>query len=217
MPFRILQYICRIMNYHLHHLKKECLPIVYPIVFYHGEVEYSYSTDLYDLFEDTDLAKEIFLQPFKLVDVGKISDKEIKQQQWSGVMEFIFKHIFARDFLSYLLEIMPHLHKMTNDDGSELVETVLNYSLNKAQHLDKFDFFQTIKSQSWIDGEKIMTIAEILKKEGRQEGRQKGRQEAVIDVAKKLLKEGTDPMFVTRVTGLSITQVRKLAATQPVK
>lgn len=95
MPFRVLSYIIQIMRRHIDHLKYETLPIVVPLVFYHGQQEYSYSTDIFDLYGDhKELAKSIFLQPFHLVDMTQFENEALSQRTWSGVMEFMQKNIF---------------------------------------------------------------------------------------------------------------------------
>ena len=59
-----------------------------------------------------------------------------------------------------------------------------------------------------------MTIAEQLEARGeargKTEGRTEGRTEALKITALNLLKEGAEPQFVARVTGLSLEQVKQL-------
>lgn len=62
-------------------------------------------------------------------------------------------------------------------------------------------------------GDEIMSLAEILKEEGRQNGIQEGIQKGILEVAKKLLEAGTDPVFVAKNTGLSLDKVKHLQKT----
>jgi predicted transposase/invertase (TIGR01784 family) len=108
MSFRLLKYMVKIMDHHLKTHRKAVggikLPVIYPMVFYHG------SLDLFELFgEHHDLAKSIFLQPFKLIDVGQVPDSELQTSYLSGTMEFIFKHILKREILEYLEQIKEPL------------------------------------------------------------------------------------------------------------
>ena len=59
MPLRIWSYMLKIMEYHTTQNKTKELPIVYPIIFYNGKKQYSYSTNLLDLFANKELAKSI--------------------------------------------------------------------------------------------------------------------------------------------------------------
>jgi predicted transposase/invertase (TIGR01784 family) len=55
-----------------------------------------------------------------------------------------------------------------------------------------------------------MSLAELLKEEGREKGREEGAFTKVCNIAKQLLKEGTDPIFVAKITELSLEQIKKL-------
>ncbi|HEX4045752.1 MAG TPA: Rpn family recombination-promoting nuclease/putative transposase, partial [Gammaproteobacteria bacterium] len=103
MPFRLLKYICAIIDQHLKVTKEKFLPLVYPVVVYHADRPYPYSTDIKDLVDaPKELIEHYFLKPFQLIDLGQIKDEELKAHTWSGVMEFALKHVFARDLLPHL-------------------------------------------------------------------------------------------------------------------
>ncbi|MEM6406771.1 MAG: hypothetical protein AAF669_09325 [Pseudomonadota bacterium] len=60
--------------------------------------------------------------------------------------------------------------------------------------------------------EEIMKLGEGLIAHGRQEGRQEGKQESLYEVAANMLRAGTEPDFIQRMTGLSATDMQKLVA-----
>lgn len=69
MAFRLLHYIVSLSYEHLQQGNRK-LPIVLPLCIYHGEVSpYPHSTDLYDNFEDPELARKVAFKPFKLIDL----------------------------------------------------------------------------------------------------------------------------------------------------
>ena len=51
LPFRILEYTCRIIRRHLDKSDEKRLPIVLPMVIYNGDQPYQYSCNLLDLIE----------------------------------------------------------------------------------------------------------------------------------------------------------------------
>ena len=55
-------------------------------------------------------------------------------------------------------------------------------------------------------GDTFMTIAEQLEARGKAEGEIEGIKKTALN----LLKEGTDPQFVAKVTGLSLDDVKRL-------
>jgi len=79
MPFRILKYMMAIMEDHLHSTKDSTLPIIYPMIFYSGDRSYNYSTDLFDLFSDRNLAREILYQPYQLINIHQIPHKQLER------------------------------------------------------------------------------------------------------------------------------------------
>ena len=138
-------------------------------------------------------------------------------------MEFALKHIFARDILPWLKDIAQILHQLDNSGGRDFIETVLHYLLIRGELSDKNAFFNLIDTQiSHEVGEKIMSLAEQLKAEGRIEGRVEGKMEGKmeglmeglkkgqIEIAKKMLDENSDPVFVLKVTGLSLDEINML-------
>src|SRR5207253_4034154 len=108
----------------------------------------------------------------------RIDDEELKRHAWVGVMEFVLKHIFARDVLPYLQDIAELLRRITQAGGENYVSIVLQYALERGELRNKQAFFALINTQISPEvGEKVMTLAEQLIQEGRQEGRQEGHQE----------------------------------------
>ncbi|HBR9659122.1 TPA: Rpn family recombination-promoting nuclease/putative transposase, partial [Klebsiella pneumoniae] len=77
MAFRLMRYAIAAMQRHLDggHTK---LPLVVPMLFYHGATTpYPWSLNWLDCFADPQLASELYISPFPLVDVTVIPDDEI--------------------------------------------------------------------------------------------------------------------------------------------
>jgi len=201
MPFRLLKYVCNIIDQHLKTHGKEKIPLIYPTVVYHGKRKYPYSTDLADLVDaPKELVDRYFLKPFQLIDLGQIDDETLKQHAWSGVMEFVLKHIFARDILPFLKDIAQDMHHLDQIGGRDFIEIVLQYLLERGELSDNEAFFKLIDTQiSHEVGEKIMSLAEQLREEGKLEGELKGK----LEIAQRMLEAGSDLVFVEKVTGLS--------------
>ena len=79
MAFRKLQYNVALMNQHLKKGNKK-LPVIVSLCLYNGNKSpYPHSTDVFDCFENIELAKELMFKPFKLIDLSVLSDEEIEQ------------------------------------------------------------------------------------------------------------------------------------------
>jgi predicted transposase/invertase (TIGR01784 family) len=62
--------------------------------------------------------------------------------------------------------------------------------------------------------EDIMTIAEQMRRHGIEEGLRQGIEQGIeqgkIETAKRMIAEGSDPVFIMKVTGFSLSMVREL-------
>jgi predicted transposase/invertase (TIGR01784 family) len=204
MAFRMLRYTCNVIAHYLDTTGNKLLPLIYPMVIYHGDSRYPYSTDVRDIVDaPRDLVDQFFLKPFHLIDLGQIEDSQLKQHAWAGVMEFALKHIFARDIMPYLREMAGLLHKIAQSGGRDYILIVLQYVLERGELKDKKAFFELINMQISPEvGEKIMSLAEQLKAEGRVEG--------TLEIAERLLAEKVELAFIAKITGLSLAKIKEL-------
>lgn len=239
MAFRLRRYIFRIMSEHLKKKKTTTLPIVIPLVFYNGKKPYPYSTDVFDLFgEHKALARETLLQPFHLIDVTQIPDEDLKKLQWAGVMEFVQKHIFDKDFIPILKELAPLLRNLEVINEKDYLFSTMTY-IFETNVADTKEAAKIIRqSMSKSTGEELMTWAEQLKNEGfqeglfegemkghdrgrfegmlegklegKQEGKLEGKLEEKQNIAKKLLQQGIDVNLIVAVTGLMPEELEQL-------
>jgi predicted transposase/invertase (TIGR01784 family) len=220
MPFRVLKYLCNVIDQHLKGNDSKRIPLVIPLVVYHGKQHWKYSNNINDLVDaPKELVETYFLKPFTLIDLSTIDDETLKQSAWAGVMELAMKYIFARDMLPYVKEIIELLKRLENVDGKHFIETVLTYILDRGELSNKDAFIALIKTKLAPDvGEKIMTIAEQLKAEGMQQGIQQGIQQGMqqgiektkYEIAERLLAKNEDLSSIAEVTGLSLEKLKEL-------
>ena len=112
MPLRVLKYMCLVWDKHIKSFSKKregskTLPIIYPLIFYHGrESPYPYSCDFLDCFDDKILAEQILHHAFHLIDTTQIPDEELMQHGTAALFEVIQKNIFKRDMQQVLDKIL---------------------------------------------------------------------------------------------------------------
>jgi predicted transposase/invertase (TIGR01784 family) len=231
MAFRMLKYMVAIMEHHVKQTNSEKLPLVYPIIFYTGNRNYNHSTDLFDLFGDKkekELAREILWQPYRLIDLSKTSDEKLKEFLRYGVIARTMKHIYEKDFLPILKDIIKDLQNIEIQGEMNYIYTVLSYII-EAGELNKQEFIETVKTGlTQVNEVNVMTLAEQFRQEGRQEvyekakamfaaqfkqeGRQEGKLEALKTIAIKLFSQGMTIPQVANITGLSVWDVEQLKA-----
>lgn len=229
MPFRLLKYSFAIMEHHLKNTKFKQLPIVFPMVFYNGQKKYNHSTNIFDLFADKQLAENIFFKPFQLIDLTQISDEQFKNFLHYGVLAKTMKHIFAKDFLPVFKRLIIELKGLENDGELEYIYTILSYIFTAGRIIDLEEFRETVKSGlSNVDEEKVMTLAELCRREGRKiglqeglqqgrqegkrEGKREGKQEALqsVIIALELIKQNLSVKQIAARTNLPIAEIEKI-------
>ncbi|QBY46808.1 Putative transposase, YhgA-like (plasmid) [Arsenophonus nasoniae] len=127
--WRLMRYSLAAMHKHLENGHKQ-LPLVFPILFYAGEQSpHPYSTNWLNCFEDKELAKSIYTNPFKLADVTTLDDGEIMQHKRMALLTLIQKHIRRRDMTELLDEIVTLLSYNYYTDNQ--VITMFNYLIQE--------------------------------------------------------------------------------------
>lgn len=112
MPFRLWRYIVSIWDDYLKQNGGKILPLVIPIVFYHGKSPYTGPTDIRDLIvAPAHLIEALLFKPFHLIDTHQIKDETLREQEWAGVMAFTMKHIHKRNFLILIESIQEWFFK----------------------------------------------------------------------------------------------------------
>jgi predicted transposase/invertase (TIGR01784 family) len=159
--------------------KKPPLPIVLPLLIYHGEQSWPtkrirFSSLLSGPVEE--VSEYIPDFSFSLYDLTRFSDDEIKGTVMARVMQLLFKHIFDPDLLDKLPEILSLMRElMKKDTGPQYLETIFLY-LSSAVNEVSTEKLKGIVEQAFSgrEGEYIMTLAEKLRMEGKLEGEIQG-------------------------------------------
>jgi len=118
------------MDKHLKTNKVKTLPLVYPIVLYNGEKQYSYSLDLFDLFHaaEKEIAKETLISPYHLIDLTQASDEELKKYLYFGTMALTLKHIRDSDIFPFFKVIAQMLKELEKNGEDSYICSVMTYT-----------------------------------------------------------------------------------------
>ncbi|MFV9936859.1 MAG: Rpn family recombination-promoting nuclease/putative transposase [Rickettsia endosymbiont of Haemaphysalis japonica] len=57
-------------------------------MFYNGVQNYNTPTNLWELFENSELVKNTWINDYQLINVQNISDEKLKEKAWSGILQF---------------------------------------------------------------------------------------------------------------------------------
>ena len=207
--------------------KDNKLPLICPIVVYANDKPYNAPRSFWELFEDSKTAKELMGDEYLLVDLQKQSDNEIEQKKHLGMMEYMLKHIKARDILNLwqsLLEKFESSIEIDKENGYIYIKWLLWYSDAKVSEDKQVELAKIIASYLKKEEQEglMRTIADKYIDEGmqkgmvqgmqigRSEGMQIGEAKRTMEVAKNMLANNYSIPEVSRITGLSIAEINVL-------
>ncbi|POP43578.1 ISNCY family transposase [Superficieibacter electus] len=212
MAFRLMRYAVAAMQHHLDAGHKK-LPLVVPLLFYHGEQSpYPYTLNWLDEFADPGLARPLYTEAFPLVDITVTPDDEIMQHRRMAMLELIQKHIRDRDLMELVDRLVGLLVSGFTNDSE--IKILFNYLIQHGDAVRFGEFIRAVAERSPHNKENLMTIAERLRQEGLQQGIQQGLQQGLeqahneaLRVARTMLANGISLDMVLKITGLSADEV----------
>ncbi|SPR07878.1 transposase [Orientia tsutsugamushi] len=222
-----------------HKKEKTKLPLVYNLVIYNGKELYNAPRNLWDLFTDSMIAKQLMTSDYQLVDLQSMSNDEIIRKKHIGMLEYMLKHIHQRDMLKLWEEFLikfKHVLILDKEKGYVYLRSFLWYTDTKllesqqpeleqvlAKYLseeEKSNIMRTIAAKYIDEGIEIGETKGIAKGraegieigeiKGRAEGIEIGEVKAKQELARNLLKAGFSVEFISENTGLSKEEVINL-------
>ena len=173
MAFRLMRYSMAVMQRHIEHDKRRPLPLVIPMLFYHGSRSpYPWSLCWLDEFADPTTARKLYTAAFPLVDVTVVPDDEIVQHRRVALLELIQKHIRQRDLMGLIDQLVVLL--VTECANDSQITALLNYILLTGDEARFKKFISELTRRMPQHRERIMTIAERIYNDGWLLGMEKG-------------------------------------------
>ncbi|AVP87953.1 Putative transposase [Candidatus Phycorickettsia trachydisci] len=216
MAMRLLKYMLAICDrFRRENPDVKKLPLIYPLVFYNGIHPHNAPRHFYELFEFPEVAKSILEGPFALDDLTQIEDEKLKENMWGGTLLFFMKYVDIRNRLVDLVKekrlTLKQIHASKN--GEDFLYAILCYNgveeLEIGEQQNLLELLVDITDKETADN-LMGTLAQKWFEEGIQKGEQKGRQEASKKFVCNMLKAGMDFDQISRITGLSVAEVKEL-------
>lgn len=201
--FHILRYMVKIWEMLLRKHEVSALPVIIPLVLYHGERIWKSGLNFRDLF---DCSEEMasFVPNFEYLFWGAAgySDEEIKGQATLRVGLLLMKYIFSedlRDRLPGILGLLKDLSKKRT--GMEYIEAILRYIVNAAPGDNvSYDDIKAAFDEALphTGGGIVPTIADSLIQQGMQQGIQQGIQQGKREGILEAIELGLTIKFGTK-------------------
>ncbi len=169
--------------------KAQTLPLIFPVLFYHGEAKWNYDASFRALFDRQNLTAETFAEwqkyapnfSYYLCDLSALKDSEIRGQAVMRAAMLMMKNIHRLHEESHLLNVWEAFGKVTNQSAVQYIRVMLKYASAANQALTLGDVRQSIKQAFAKRGETIMApFAQELIQKGLQQGLQQGFTEMTL-------------------------------------
>ncbi|MBF0523655.1 MAG: Rpn family recombination-promoting nuclease/putative transposase [Deltaproteobacteria bacterium] len=201
-PFQLFRYMNQMWSYIISRQPaSEYLPVIIPLVFYHGTTTWAGSTRFSSLFDTTaELRRYLPDFDYLLLDLSTMPDEDIKGDVKTRITLLLQKHISDHELVAKLAEIASLYHEMATDPGQiEFLKTVAQY-LIFTDKLTKEEITVFLdRATSGRGGEIMPTVAEQFIEEGIQkgiqQGIQQGIQEGTLVKAREDIVEGIEIRF----------------------
>ena len=211
--FHLLRYMVKIWEQHLKQKMSGNLPIIIPIVIYHGTVKRKADKNFTGLFKCPE-ELERFLPDFSYVlcDISGFRDEEIKGIITLKATLLLLKYILRdelRDRLPAILGLLREL--ISKKTGMEYLKTVLTYLVRGTDRVNEEDMRSAMEEVLPLTGGEIMpTIAEKWIEQGVQKGIQQGVQQGIQQGILQTSKESVIEALEVRFDAVTQSVLKRL-------
>jgi len=180
---QLLGYLSKIWDLHWKQYPDQDLPIIVPILLYHGNRNWDKGNKFSNILEEPAKGFEKFIPDYNylLYDFSGLTDSEIKGNIKLRIYSYLTSQIFIEDFHKVLSIVIPLLIELEKQKTAmDYIVTVLTYIMSVYQEVSTFEELkQEVAKVSNEGREMVMTIAEQLLEEGKEEGRIENMQEMI--------------------------------------
>lgn len=185
--FQLLRYIAQFWE-RLRGQGSQRLPLIIPIVFYHGRERWNVSRHLNALIEPgiAELQKYALDFEYLLRDISPAGGEEIKgKPKLRSGLQMLRYTFFNEEFTRRFREIFRNLREMNRDDAVEWARTLLAYASSAGKKIDKEvirEAMQEVFPYPDLEFDKSALFIQQWMEEGREEGIQIGEHKALCSL-----------------------------------
>ncbi|MFA5576929.1 MAG: Rpn family recombination-promoting nuclease/putative transposase [Tissierellaceae bacterium] len=197
--FQVTRYIIDIWSKIIEGGKKE-LPIVVPIVVYHGKEKWNYKNDISELIPGYENLPEYLKErtpilKHDIINIRRYSEKDIERYQpLTRMIIRSFKYIFDEEdklIESLLVSVDEVADTIPDEKLHIMVEILLIYYSSANKELTEEAIINKIRKLEG-KGEKIMTILELRELRGLEKGLERGLEQGLEQGLEKGMEQGLE-------------------------
>jgi predicted transposase/invertase (TIGR01784 family) len=188
----LLRYRVRIWEQWLKDRNTGRLPVIIPVVFYHGAGRWTVKRQFAEtVVEAPGLQRYVPTCEYHLVDVSGRRDEELRGAVILQVALLTFKYIFRDELGERLPEILRLLRELEEgSSGLDFIRSLLRYlaQITGTGRLSETTFRQAVTEALTGGDEMMMSLAEQWVQEGWQKGQQEGLQKGLCSERQLVLR-----------------------------
>ena len=197
--FQLLKYMLEIWESKMNKERIQELPIIIPLVIYHGKNKWNISTNLGEMINGykelpEDVRKYIPEYEYLLYDISGYTDEEIKGGVINKIVMTTLRDIQTKDIegvIESIYKMIEYLIELEDKQtGIEYFETLMKYVFNARVDLTKeaiIKVMDKIESTYPEGSDLVMTLAEKFREEGKEKGIEIGEVKSLIKTTIRLL------------------------------
>lgn len=158
--------------------------------------------------DNADIVHQSLIQPMTNIWAGAITEEQLETHPWASTLEYIMHHRRTSDIRHVLRTIAPNVRMFYMVGQTQFVLSLYTYIENVYTFKSPAEEFANIAGEEISERAKedIMTIAEQMMRRGIEQGALKNS----IEIAQRMIAEGSNPAFIMKVTGLSLDKIKEL-------
>ncbi|HZW68747.1 MAG TPA: Rpn family recombination-promoting nuclease/putative transposase [Pseudogracilibacillus sp.] len=215
---QLYRYLGEIFTAKMDKEKQTEIPIVIPLVMYHGERKWNAPISLHEIIsgetkDEPDVKKYIPNFEYLLFDFSHWSDEEVRGHAILRAYLMVVQAIYETDmerFIERLVQILLYMKELGESTRAiDYIRTMMRYVYSTQRNMKEADMEKVVNQleKTYPEGSKIvMTLAERYIEKGKIEG----KEEAQLEIASELLALGIPVKQIVKATGLSKAEVEKL-------
>lgn len=212
--FQLLKHMIEIWEAKIKNEKTDELPVIIPLVIYHGKDKWNIQNTLVDMIKGYDklpqgMQKYIPNYEYLIYDISRYTDEDIKGELKLRILLTIFRDIFTKDdkgLQETVLRSIEYLRELEEQQTSiEYFETLMKYIFSARIDLTKEaanEIIRKIETTYPEGSEVVMTLAEQFREEGIMRGLEK--------VVRKSIIKGLTTEDIMEITGLKKEEIEDI-------
>ncbi len=218
--FQLLKYMVKIWETHLkQNPKASSLPVILPLVIYHGKREWRVKNDFISLFRETGGLEDCIPDfRYRLYDISHLPEEEFRGTVLLRVLFMAAKYVFDPRLHDKLEEIFRLFDELILEDrGTRYLEVLLRYLMD-TQDIPFKDLAEPLEHALKSGGDFMPTLGERLRLEGERigerrgerRGRRKALEEKESEMVKNCLDAGFPPETIAKLVGITVDRVQQI-------